>query len=224
MSSGDPLDDAVRQIQAGVDVERNFEILHRHFHPRLFYYFSSRGLERGLCEDLTQEVFVRVFNNIGSFEHRSRFSTWLYEIVENLFRNELRRARTAKRSAFEKPLEEEVDPDGEDWAHAAQPLVAKEPGPYEDAELHDQVSALREALGTLPPQMRRCLLLRLYHGRKYREVAEILGISIDAVKAHLGQAKVRLRQLLGDPGGILARLTEEADGDRGGEARRSGRE
>ena len=68
---------------------------------------------------------------------------------------------------------------------------------------------LRKAVGEMPAQMRRCVLLRVYQDLKYREIAEVMGIKLDTVKAHLGQARARLERELGDGGQIPARLRED---------------
>jgi RNA polymerase sigma-70 factor (ECF subfamily) len=210
-SSADPVASWIEKIQEGIDVEHNFGLLYKHFHPRLFVQFHRWGFAAPRCEELTQDVLFRVFKNIGTFERRSRFATWLHEIVHNVYVNELRRIKAAKRDGFEVPIQEENgDTAGDDEPRNVAPaLVAEIRSPYEETEHREQAKALREALATLPPQMRRCVYLRLYQGLKYREVAEILHVSIDTVKAQLGTAKVRLKQLLGSEAGIVKRLTDE---------------
>lgn len=198
----------VEQIQAGVDVERSFERLHQRFHLPLRSYFRDHGFSPERSEELTQDVFVQVFRKLSTFEHRSQFTTWLFEIAHHIAVNEVRRVRAAKRDAQEKPLVEESDADDEEGRDAASPLVSDEPDPHEEAELQEQVSILRQALETLPPQMRRCVILR-NQDYKYREIAELMNISIDTVKAHLGQARLRLRTILTAGSGALKPLTEE---------------
>jgi RNA polymerase sigma-70 factor (ECF subfamily) len=198
----------VEQIQAGVDVEDNFARLHKRFHLPLRSYFQSCGFSPERSEELTQDVFVQVFRNLASFQHRSRFTTWLFEIAKNLAINERRRTKAAMRDGQEKPLVEELDADDEEGRDAASPLVSGERNPHEEVELQEQVEVLRQALETLPPQMRRCVLLR-NQDYKYREIAEIMNIRIDTVKAHLGQARARLQRILTEGSRALKRLSEE---------------
>jgi len=189
-------------------VELNFERLFRRFHPRLVRYFIRLGFDPGRSEEITQDIFLHAFQGIGSFQRRSRFVRWLYEIAHNLYANELRRLGAAKRDGFEQPLQEEAGGE-DDFGGTAPQLAAETPSPYDDARLHEETEALRRALATLPPQQRRCVLLRLYQGLKYREVAEVMNVSIDTVKAHLGQAKARLLLLLRDCGMVLKDLAED---------------
>ena len=102
-------------------------------------------------------------------------------------------------------------------------LLSPEPSPLEEAQHREQVAALREALETLPPQMRRCVLLRLYHGLKYREVAATMNVSLDTVKAHLGQATARLRTLLrGRPAALTGLVSDLTEAESSGGGRESG--
>jgi RNA polymerase sigma factor (sigma-70 family) len=212
-TSASPADDLVaglvEQIRAGIDVEASFERLYKHFHPKLIHYFTRRGIVPERAEELTQDAFLSVFRNIGTFERRGVFTAWLFEIVRNIYINELRRMGAAKRDGYEKPLEEELGPDRGDRKMVAPALVSPAPSPLEEVEHREQVAALREALETLPPQMGRCVFLRLYHGLKYREVAATMNVSLDTVKAHLGQATVRLRKLLQGRPAALTDLVED---------------
>jgi RNA polymerase sigma-70 factor (ECF subfamily) len=207
----DPVVLWVEQIQAGHDVERNFEQLYKHFHPKLIRYFSSRGFDPGRCEEITQEVFLSVFKGIGSLQERCRFAGWLFEIAHNLYANELRRISAAKRDGYELPLQEESDAAEDEPGQSAPPLAAQTPSPYDEVKHREETAALHQALATLPTQMRRCAILRLCHDLKYREVAEVMNVSLDTVKAHLSQAKARLQRLLTD--GVLRRLADDSSAE-----------
>lgn len=211
----DPVERLVARIQSGIDAGSSFEQLYKLFRPRLTGYFSKRGLPPAVCEELTQEAFLRVFNEIGTLQHRQAFTSWLFMIAKNLYNNELRRQGTGKRDAREVPLEEELGPDEEDRRNAAPALMDGAPSAEEEIERRERSAQLRDAVAALPPQMRRCVFLRVYQDRKYREIAELLDISLDAVKAHLGQAKTRLQRLLGDSAPSLARLTAGDPGSEG---------
>lgn len=205
----DPVADWVAQIQAGVDVEPNFERLYKQFHPRLFAFFFRNGLARERCEELAQDALFNAFDKIATFEHRSRFSTWLWSIVHHLYLNERRLMGAAKRDGVELPLEESPAPGGGEDRGSGVVLKATEPDPYEEAQRKEQVAALRKALQSLPPKMQRCAILRFQHDLKYREIATVMRLNIDTVKAHLGQARQLLRQRLGPGAGALIRHEDE---------------
>jgi len=204
----DPFGSIVREIQQGRHIEPNYERLAQYLRPALRRYFTSRGFPPEDVEDLCQEVFLKVAKSIQSFEGRSRFVCWIFEIAHNLYANELRRRAAEMRQGQEIPLMEEQGPEEEDRRGRAPALSAGGPSPYEEAECRERMAKLRAAIATLPPQMRQCVYLRIYQDLKFREVAEVMNVSLDTVKAHLGEAKKRLRQLASNEGGILGRLDE----------------
>jgi RNA polymerase sigma-70 factor (ECF subfamily) len=197
----DPYRSLVEEIQAGREVERNFLLLYNLSYRPVYQAFLRWGFKAEECEDFTQETFIRVFKGIGSFRFGSRFATWLHEIAANIYRNELRRRAAAKRAGagHQRSLDELLDGDGNADPKMLAALVSPLASAEEQFVQHAQVEELREALQQLPPQMQQCLLLRLDHGLKYREVAETMNISIETVKAHLHQAKSRLQSSLRDP-------------------------
>jgi RNA polymerase sigma factor (sigma-70 family) len=197
----DPVDDeiakCVERIQAGVDVDENFEWLYARFYPRLFAYFRRQPLAPERCEELAQDALFNAFHGIASFEHRSSFTTWLWGIVHHVLINEGRRQGTAKRKGIEVPLEESLPPDREDGGRGGVVLKAEGPSPYEELEKKEQLATLHEALASLSPKMRRCAALRYVHGLKYREIAVVMRLKLDTVKAHLGHTKRVLKERLG---------------------------
>ena len=121
--------------------------------------------------------------------------TWIFQIARNIASNEIRSRRTSKRGATEVPFEEtcRVEDDGV-MRECIQADGRVGGTPLEDLLVTERAKILHEAMESLPPQMRRCVRLRVEQDLKYREIAAVLGISIDTVKAHLFQA----RQLLKD--------------------------
>jgi RNA polymerase sigma-70 factor (ECF subfamily) len=194
----DPILRLVAQIQAGSRLEEGFEELFSRFRPSVRSYFSRKGFSAEDSKELTQDVFVRVFKSIDTFQRKSRFERWLWEIATNIYFNELRRRKTEKRAGIEQSLD--LRSEGE-----ASPLFEipdDEPSPEEEVIRRELRGALRNALYALPDQMRRCCILRYEKGRKYQEIAILMKISIETVKAHLHQARKRLvNQLGGDAAG-----------------------
>lgn len=197
-----PLDDdpsrrLVELIQNGNDVEANFERLHALHLRRVRSFFVQRGFSQEEASDLTQDVFLRVFRGIASFRLEAGFKTWLFEIADHVYQNELRRRGAGKRKGWETSIETGgQDEDGKPAAFEPPPT---EPRALKEVLEREQAEALARAIKELPDQMRTCFLLRYDQGRKYKEIAVIMKISIDTVKAHLFQAKKRLKLELTDP-------------------------
>ncbi|HEX4959632.1 MAG TPA: sigma-70 family RNA polymerase sigma factor [Thermoanaerobaculia bacterium] len=187
----------ILQIQAGIDLEENFRRLYALTSPRVLAFFRRKGESHDDSRDLTQEVFFRVSRGIDAFRHESRFERWLLEIARHVFSNHVRSRRTGKRDAPEYSLD--LVADGEDGSTAGLQVADPAPDPLDQLIQQQQRSALRDALQRLPTQMRLCCAFRYQRGLKYDEIAEIMKISIETVKAHLHQGRKRLAaQLSGE--------------------------
>ncbi len=184
----------VDEFLTGTAVEESSRRLFEHFYPKIHRFFSRRGFSHHDAEDLAQSVFLQLFSQLRSFQGDGSFESWLFAIAANLLRNEERHWQRDKRAGQEVPLD----------APRAAPdlaLVADQArSPEQEALAKQQQLALQQALEGLPPQMQACFRLRFEQGLKYREIATLLKISIDTVKAHLHQARHRLQQQLGTTG------------------------
>jgi RNA polymerase sigma-70 factor (ECF subfamily) len=132
--------------------------------------------------DLTQEVFVRVYRSLHHFQGRCRFKTWLLRIATNACLDHRARRREPL------PLE------------AVEGVAAPpEQGPEAVAERRERWEAVWEAVQALPGRQRAAVVLRLYGGHTYAEIAEILDCSEGTVKASVFAALRKLRDRLGAP-------------------------
>jgi RNA polymerase sigma-70 factor, ECF subfamily len=160
------------------------------FHGRVYGFFKSRGFGEEEALELTQETFVRVFQSMDDLRSPASLDSWILRIAANVWKNEIRFKRAGKRDAREVSLDS-AETDGEAAEVAA--LETKDaPNPLEEALEAERLGALDKCLDALPPRMRRCLVLHVYQERKYQEIADLLEISIQAVKSHIHQAKQRL--------------------------------
>jgi RNA polymerase sigma-70 factor (ECF subfamily) len=156
-------------------------------------YFSRKGCSREEGSELAQEVFLRVYKSMDSFRGDSSFEAWLYQISANLYRNTVRAQSTRKRDGAEVSLAqiiEDADPENES------PWLEADDSPLAELLAGERSTVLREALQELPAQMRRCVILRIDQDLKYREIASLMRISIETVKAHLFQARQILKSRL----------------------------
>jgi RNA polymerase sigma-70 factor (ECF subfamily) len=189
----------IEELQAGLRREENFHRLFDLYYGRVFHFFAKRGMPPEDCRDLTQDTFVGIYKGVGAFRGEAELETWIFKIAGNIFRRKLRWGAAGKRAGTHVAL----DGPGEDEDAAvlgdgpgAIPASGEAPsGKVLDAE---RSRLLRAAVRTLPDQMRKCLILRVYHDLKYREIAAVMRISIETVKAHLFQARLRMKECLGD--------------------------
>lgn len=187
----------VRLIQQGIDREENSRQLFDLYRVRIRNFFKRKGFGPDEIRDLTQDVFLRVFQSIDTFRGESTFGWWLKTVVGSVYKNELRKRGADKRDGIEQSLDEPSMQE-EDSSGPKMELVDTAPDALEDAVHREQLGKIRAALQELPPQMRQCCLLRYEQNLKYQEIATVMNISIETVKAHLFQAKKRLTLLLKD--------------------------
>jgi RNA polymerase sigma-70 factor (ECF subfamily) len=191
--AGFDLDTAVRELRDGIAAEANFHRVFARYYPWVRSFFCRRGYSADDAEDLAQDTFFQVFRQIGSFRGEGSFTSWLFALAANVHRNRQRDLHRLKRSAHEFSLDTRNS--GEEM-----PFEARAPGPSAAAEAFrsEREQALSAAVQGLPPQMRQVLTLRIRRELRYQEIAALLKISVETVKAHLFQARQRLRLELGE--------------------------
>jgi RNA polymerase sigma-70 factor (ECF subfamily) len=141
------------------------------------------------AEDLSQEVFTRVFARHREYRPSGKFSTWIWRIALNLCYDELRRRQRRP----EEPLD--PDPDDEHSGWAREPVSPEAP-PDAAAAHGDQAALVRAALLRLPESYRSVVVLRHYEDLKFREIAEVLGIPEGTVKSRMAEAMLLLTRWL----------------------------
>lgn len=172
-----------------VGPERPEELFRRYFRP-IVSFFIRHGLSVEESRDLAQETFLRVFRQKDSFRGESGLEPWMFQIASNLYKNTIRTRQAQKRDALEVPLSE--------VAGGLEAAAEVRSDSLATVLTGERKRVLREALRDLPPQMRRCVILRVEHDLKYKEIAQLMGVSIETVKAHLYQARQHLRNRLAD--------------------------
>ncbi|MCP4006471.1 MAG: sigma-70 family RNA polymerase sigma factor [bacterium] len=155
-----------------------FEQLFRSYTPRLMAFLLRMVKDRGRAEELTQDVFVRVYQAAERYEPRAKFSTWLFGIAHNLALNDLARAYRKR----ERPLED---------AHS-ETTADRNPDASEQLEARRMTEALEAAIGELPERQRSALMLRTVQGLGYEEIGTVLGASVSSVKSLLHRAREKL--------------------------------
>ena len=177
--------DSVSRPAGGTVARRRerFECLWRENRPRVWRLLLRLTGDPDAADDLTQEVSVRAFGAFAGFRGEAGAATWLYRIAVNV----AARHRQCVRGGTV----------GLDTPEAAG-LCATGGGPEEAALRGALVPAVRAAVERLPEEMRTTLILQVYEGLKYREIAAVLGVPVGTVKSRLHQATQRLRETLRD--------------------------
>jgi RNA polymerase sigma-70 factor (ECF subfamily) len=184
-SEEDAEDVRLMRLVAGGDTSAFEKVIERH--QALVAGTAARMLgSNSDVEDIAQQVFIRVWKSARRYVPRAKFTTWLLKITRNLVFNELRRAkRRAQVSLQPEPGAEEIP-------------LKDEANPAPDTSLlEDELQrAIEEAIMELPESQRMALVLRRYEQLSYEEIAEILDLSVPAVKSVLFRARTELRARL----------------------------
>jgi RNA polymerase sigma-70 factor (ECF subfamily) len=186
---GDPEVLLMMRVQAGDD--RAFAELVERYRARVFGSFVKRMGDRQEAEDLTQEVFLRLYRSRHSYQPRARFATWLFHVSQNVARNALRSRR--RRPALR--LEALVSPADPGAAEAL--LADRGDGPSRPIERRELAGVVRAAVSSLAGRQRAAVELHQFHDRTYAEVAAELDMTPKAAKSLLYRARNELREALG---------------------------
>lgn len=167
------------------------ELLGRYQRP-VFSLVYRMVRDREQAEDLAQETFVKVFNNIERYDPQYKFSSWIFKIASNLAIDHLRRKEL-----------QTVSLDGSRMAQTAEEVEASrisvasdDETPEEALEAKELGAEIERAIGKLRPEYRTAILLRHVEGRPYEEIAVIMGIPLGTVKTFIHRARLELREAL----------------------------
>lgn len=163
-----------------------FRVVYDRFSKQVYAFFANRGLSVDDCRDLVQETFYRAFKSAGTYREESQLTTWILSIAKNVWREEARNKSRLKRAGQTVSLEALRIDIGFD-----QPAPSREP--LGELLADEKQALLRAALLELPESMRSCVQLRLLQELRYREIAEVMQISVGTVKSQLSEAKQRLK-------------------------------
>ena len=184
-------DDELRLAEAlRLGVESAYEELLNRFQQPV-YNLAIRLLgDAPEAADVVQEVFLKVFRNIGSFRGHSTLKTWIYRITVN-------EAHNARRWFFRhRRREVELDTNPEDARYWKEALPDRRRSPYDVAVEREQHVMIEAALCRLNPLFREAVVLRDITGLSYEEIAEILNVSLGTVKSRILRGREALREQL----------------------------
>jgi len=176
-----PLNSVAAAAKESADARRESEVvaLFDLLRRPLLRYLMSLGLAVADGEEIVQEVFLALFEHLGRGGSRENLRGWLFRVAHNLG---LKRARRTRR-----------------WESAedAEPVSDSAPNPEQQAACSERQKLLMLVLRALPQQDRRCLSLRA-EGLRYREIAEVLGISLGSVSISIARSVARFSRAAGD--------------------------
>ena len=179
--------------------QQAWDAIVRQFWRKVFnvaYKFVGKHDE---AEDLTQDIFLKIFKSLDTFDRRANFQTWLISVSRNLCIDHYRSVRKERET-----IDRDVDP-------GDLSPVSHEVSPYAALEQRDRVALLREAMAALPETLRTAVLLRDIRELSYQEIADTLQLPEGTVKSRINRGRTELARQIKR----LRTQYEEAAGSRG---------
>ena len=173
-----PLDALIERCLAGDQVAwEEIVRLHRRKVFNIAYKFVGK---HDLAEDLTQDIFLKLYRSLDTFDRRANFQTWLISVSRNLCIDHHRSVRKERET-----INRDVD------ASTLTP-VSRDRSAYAQLELRDRVQLLRAALDMLPPTLRTAVLMRDIQELTYQEIADRLNVPEGTVKSRINRGRTEL--------------------------------
>ena len=177
-SSGDAVESLIQRCLGGD--QNAWELIVRQYWRKVFniaYKFVGKHDE---AEDLTQDIFIKIFKSLSTFDRRANFQTWLISVSRNLCIDHYRSVRKERET-----IDRQVDPNQLTPA-------SSDPGPMAALEQRDRVVVLRHALAQLPDTLRTAVLMRDIQEMSYQEIADKLGLPEGTVKSRINRGRTEL--------------------------------
>jgi len=169
------------------------ELIKRYERP-VFSLIYRMVRDNETAEDLAQETFIKVLNNIDRYRPEFKFSSWLFKIANNITIEHLRRRQVDTIS-----IEGARDAITAERARAtAVTVTSGGESALEELESRELGALIEQAIARLRPEYRACIILRHVEDYSYDEIAEIVKLPLGTVKTYIHRARQELREYLGD--------------------------
>lgn len=172
----------------------SFEQLYQKYAERILNLAYRFTHNEETARDLTQDVFVKIYQKLDTYRSQSHIYTWIYRIAVNHFLNYIKKERKwrwtqllEKTSGEERHAEESIDVN---WS------AGYLPSPDRTLEKNEREKIVLKLINSLPPKYRVPLILQRYEGMNYQEISETLSLSSSAVETRLHRAKKMLLEKL----------------------------
>jgi RNA polymerase sigma-70 factor (ECF subfamily) len=159
------------------------ELVRRYQRPIAAYVYRMVG-DYEAALDLTQEVFIKVYNSLRRYRSEFKFSTWIYKIAHNSAVDHLRRSSNRDQALTTEFAGEQYD----------LPLESRKLSPEQESERAERRAEIERVVRALPSAYRELVLLRHSHDMSYDEIAEVTGLPLGTVKNRLFRARETMRQ------------------------------
>ncbi len=179
-------DEAIATAVQGGDAE-SFGVLMERYEPKLTRYARRFVADPDRITDLVQDVFIKAYTNIQSFDATRAFSPWIYRIAHNEFVNAVKKRVSEKLFALDFDL--------------ILPQLAAPESTDSESHRREEKEMLEKCLDQIPAKYREPLVLYYFEEMEYREISEIMQIPTNTVGVRLQRGKVILKKIISENGG-----------------------
>ena len=183
------LSDEEIMVRCAQGSEEAFQILVSRYRARIINLITRFVGDPDRAEDISQEVFIRVYRNRERYRKSGKFSTWIFTIAANLAKNEIRRKVRHRRVVS-------MDDEKEPGTSLAATLADRGVGPGQALERKELEVLILDAIESLPERYRMALVLRDLEGLAYEEVSRVLGIPGGTVRSRINRARLMVKDKL----------------------------
>ena len=196
MSGTAELDPDLALVEALADGDESAltGLMDRYEQP-IFHFIYRHVPNDADARELAQQVFVRLFFNVGKFKPEARFSTWLYQIALNLCRDHVKSRRT-RQAAHTDSLSAREDDD----EHPASDIAVENRTPSDEVQAREKLAALDEGMAALPHDLRTALVLTALEQRSHQECARLLKTTPKAIETRVYRARKFLLEWMSKAG------------------------
>ena len=188
----DPDSSLVKELQENSDMTAFIKIMNKYKSTVYNFCLKYTG-NRENAEEISQDVFMKVYRNINSFRGDSKFSTWLYKITLNTCKNSERWYRKRLIRGNVSIIENDGDEENKS------PVIPDRSYDPERIFLNKELGTIiHSAAGKLPVKQKAVVIMRDFLGKTYEEIASILNINIGTVKSSLARGRLNIAKQIGE--------------------------
>lgn len=171
-----------------------YEKIIQKYQSKVFGLIYNMTKNQNDIEDLAQEVFIKIYKNLGKFKGESSLYTWIYKITVNLCLDEMKKRKNVIY------LDEKIEVDDGEVNRELPSEDKSQEKLYEEKELQEK---LHNCINKLPEKQRVMIVLRDIKGFSYEEISKITDVKLGTVKSQINRARLKLKELLDEEGTFL---------------------
>jgi RNA polymerase sigma-70 factor (ECF subfamily) len=170
---------------------KSFNVIFNRYYKQIFNFVKKNVPDHKTAEDITQEVFLRIFKSAARFDPERKFSSWIYKIAFNEVKRYYSKAAARRTSSINEPIDSV-------WggAERSEILEYKGAGPELSTESESRMQQIKKLIATLPEKQKTVVILKVYQELTFEEIAQVLDCPLSTVLSRMRYAVRRMQRAL----------------------------